>query len=391
MFLTLAIPITLIALLFAFFENRHLNSISPYLFFFTGPILTYVGFINVLTGFDGINSNSVYFGVTFYTVFIAYILSNKRNEIKKNPLNFFISVLNPLYYFTGPIPNKIITKFRILTPKIILKRFIFINSDLFLGVLFAFILAPVFKNFFHLKESVNISDIFLFGIIFELYVYFNFAGFSFIAGAVLRLVGVKVPRNFSQPFGASSIVEYWQRWHNSLSYILKKLFFEKIKFCIGLYSTVFVVFFSSAIWHGISYNFFIWGIFHWIMWCLGHYLHKLKFISLNFIVLVFGITVGRVLFSEIDISFLFTKLKVILHIYNWNFKSNMNFTNMGKIDIINFTLSIILIFLEVILPRLGFKKNDYSHLKSPVISSLIAIYICIIFTNINGTPIYGNR
>ncbi len=391
MFLTLAIPIALISLLVAYAKNRYINFISPYLFFFTGPVLTYFGFINTLTGFNGIDSNKIYFGITFYTVFIAYHLSNKRNEIKKTPVNFIISVLNPLYLFTGPIPNKIINQFRIITPKIILKRLIFIHSDLLLGILFAFILAPVFKQFFYLKESITIIDIFLFGIVFELYVYFNFAGFSFIAAGLMRLLGIKVLQNFNQPFSAKSIVEYWQRWHISLSFILKKLFFEKIKSQLGLYITVFVVFLASAIWHGISYNFIIWGLFHSLMWCMAHYFHKQKFKVLNYFVLAYGIIVGRVIFSEIDSNFLWTKMKIILNIYNWNLNTEMEIPNMGRIGTINFIIASIIISLEVILPRFGFKNYNYSHLKSHFISCLIALYICLVLFNRNGTPVYGDR
>jgi alginate O-acetyltransferase complex protein AlgI len=391
MYLTLAVPITLIALLSAYLNNRYTNFIFPYLFFFTGPILTYLGFINVLTGFDGIDSNRVFYGITFYTVSIAFLLSKRRNDIKKTPLNFIISVLNPFYLFTGPIPNKIIKQFRIIKPKIIINRLIFIHSDLLLGILFALILAPVFRHFFYLKESTNLIDILLFGIVFELYVYFNFAGFSFIAVGFMRLFGIKVLRNFNQPFSANSIVEYWQRWHISLSFILKKLFFEKIKPQAGLYISVFVVFIASAIWHGISYNFIIWGLFHSAMWCLAHYFHKLKFKILNYALLAYGIIVGRVIFSEIDGNFLWTKMKTILNIYNWNLNSEMVTPNMGIIGTVNFIIAIIIILLEVVLPRFGFTKYNYCHLKSNFISCLITLYICLVLFNVNGTPIYGNR
>jgi alginate O-acetyltransferase complex protein AlgI len=77
----------------------------------------------------------------------------------------------------------------------------------------------------------------------------------------MRIAGFIMPRNFRHPFSATSVIDYWQRWHISLSQILKELFFVKLKSKIGLYSTVFVVFFASAIWHGISQSFIFWGIF----------------------------------------------------------------------------------------------------------------------------------
>lgn len=392
MYLLVAIPLSLLALALLAAPLQKKYFLFPYLFFFIGPVLTYFGVIGVLTGFNGSEFGGGYtFGITFYTVYIAYQISKHKELLKKHPLKFIFSVINPLYLFSGPIPINSLINTKSFRLKRISKIFYVVNSDLILGLFFAAILAPSLTPYFYLKSSTNIIDIFLFGLIFEFFVYFNFAGYSMIAWALMRLIGIKAPRNFRQPFGANSIVDYWQRWHISLSSILKELFFTKTKPLLGMYGAVFTVFISSALWHGVTINFVLWGLFHSILWCLAHYLNKVNFKILNYILLVFGIVVGRVIFSEIDWATLSSKLSVIIDFIKWNGDSEYIFLTAGLRDKINLLFVVFVIGWEVVAPRFGFSDRDYKHLKSPYVSTLIAVYVCLAFVGFNGEPVYGNR
>jgi D-alanyl-lipoteichoic acid acyltransferase DltB (MBOAT superfamily) len=222
-------------------------------------------------------------------------------------------------------------------------------------------------------------------------VYFNFAGYSMIAWALMRLIGIKAPRNFRQPFGANSIVDYWQRWHISLSGALKELFFTKAKPHLGMYGSVFLVFLASALWHGVTINFILWGLFHSLLWCLAHHLYKFNLKIVNYILLVFGVVVGRLIFSEIDWSMLSLKLSMIIEPTKWNFSSEYVFLTKSLREKINFLLALLVIGWEVIAPRIGFSNRDYQHLKSPYASALITVYACLAFAGLNGEPVYGNR
>ena len=331
------------------------------------------------------------FGITFYTIFIAYQLSKYGDAVRQNPAKFLLSAINPIYLFTGPVPNKIIVQRSHNWGRTIKKRFKVINSDLLVGILFSTVLAPSLTPYFYLKDSTQIIDILLFGVVFELYVYFNFSGFSMISWSLMRLLGVKVNRNFRQPFGANSIVEYWQRWHISLSNILKELFFWKCRSLLGVYGAVFCVFLASALWHGVSTNFVVWGLFHSILWCLAHYFHKVGFRALNYILLFFGVVVGRVIFSELNWSLLATKLMVIFDVNNWKLESDFVITTHGYLEALNLMVALLVIALEILMPRLGFSGKNYEHLRSPTASMLVAVYICCAFSGIGDAPLYGNR
>jgi len=347
----------------------------------------------VLTGFDSIYTSGLYFGISFYTVNIGYQLLTNREIIKTNPLKFILTIINPLYLFTGPFPNQISAKFKSFNLKIFIKRLEIINSELILGVFFAFILAPSFNPLLKLKESTEIVDILIFGIIFELYVYLNFAGFSMIAWSFMRLFGINVKRNFNQPFSATSIVEYWQRWHVSLSYILKELFFKKLKPKIGIYNSVFLVFLASALWHGVTMNFLIWGIVHSLFWCVSYYFHKRDFKFFNYFLLFFGVVIGRIIFSEINTGILFLKFKTLFNISQWNFHlgSEIATISLHNPDILNILITIFLIFLEITMPKFSKSYKNYNYLRAPLVSTLILLFICLSFAGFNSNPIYGNR
>jgi D-alanyl-lipoteichoic acid acyltransferase DltB (MBOAT superfamily) len=347
----------------------------------------------VLTGFDSIYTSGLYFGISFYTVNIGYQLLKNREVIKSNPFKFIINIINPLYLFTGPFPNQISTKSKFFNLKIFLKRLEIVNSELILGVFFAFILAPSFNPLLKLKESTEVIDILLFGIIFEFYVYFNFAGFSMIAWSFMRLFGINVKRNFNQPFSATSIVEYWQRWHISLSNILKELFFKKLKPKIGIYNSVFLVFLASALWHGVTINFLIWGFIHSLFWCISYYFLKRDFKILNYFLLFFGVIIGRIIFSEIDTEILYIKFKALFNVSQWNFNfvSEIATIRLRNSNILNILITIFLIFLEITIPKFSKSHKNYNYLRTPLVSTLILLFICLSFVGFNSNPIYGNR
>ena len=348
--------------------------------------------IGVLTGFNGSGLVGGYtFGITFYTVYIAYQISKHKELLKKHPLKFIFSVINPFYLFSGPIPINSLINTKSFRLKRFIKIFYVVNSDLILGLFFTAILAPSLTPYLYLKSSINIIDIFLFGLLFEFFVYFNFAGYSMIAWSLMRIFGIKAPRNFRQPFGAISIIDYWQRWHVSLSKILKELLFNKLKSQLGTFGAVFIVFISSALWHGVTINFLLWGLFHSFLWCFAYLFDKFKIKILNYILLVFGVIVGRVIFSEIDWVILSTKLSVCMNFMKWNIESDYLFLTTGIREKINLLLVFLVIGWEVVAPRLGFSDRDYKYLKSPYSSTLITIYTCLAFIGFNGEPVYGNR
>jgi alginate O-acetyltransferase complex protein AlgI len=94
----------------------------------------------------------------------------------------------------------------------------------------------------------------------------DFSGYSDMAIGFSRMMGIKVPENFNWPYLASSPIEFWQRWHISLSSWIKDYIYIPLgggrvslprKVANG-----FLAFALCGLWHGAGYNFLVWGIYH---------------------------------------------------------------------------------------------------------------------------------
>ncbi|TGM82257.1 MBOAT family protein [Leptospira mtsangambouensis] len=97
-------------------------------------------------------------------------------------------------------------------------------------------------------------------------IYFDFSGYSDMAIGLGRIFGLKFPVNFNFPYSALSIQDFWRRWHISLStwfrdYLYIPLGGNRIGKTRQFFNLI-LVFFCCGFWHGASWNFLIWGIYH---------------------------------------------------------------------------------------------------------------------------------
>ncbi len=101
---------------------------------------------------------------------------------------------------------------------------------------------------------------------YALQIYFDFSGYSDMAIGLGRMLGFTIPENFNFPYIATSIREFWRRWHISLSNWFRDYLYIPLggnrKGSKRTYFNLFVVFFLTGLWHGASWNFIIWGLLH---------------------------------------------------------------------------------------------------------------------------------
>ena len=107
---------------------------------------------------------------------------------------------------------------------------------------------------------------------FPLYIYFNFAGYCDIVIGGARLLGLTLPENFDRPFAARNMIDFWNRWHISLSRWIRDYVFmtsykwsaehwERSRTAIG-YFLLFLSIFLAGVWHGSTWNFLVFGLIH---------------------------------------------------------------------------------------------------------------------------------
>lgn len=130
-----------------------------------------------------------------------------------------------------------------------------------LGLFFKMGLADNIAATFHQADTQNAWFIWRNNIIFGLRIYFDFAGYGLIAFGLARALGVSITMNFSSPYTASNMTEFWRRWHISLT----GWFRDYLYFNIGGSRTkwwavnILIVFLISGLWHGSAWNFVLWG------------------------------------------------------------------------------------------------------------------------------------
>ena len=97
-------------------------------------------------------------------------------------------------------------------------------------------------------------------------IYFDFSGYSDMAIGLGRMFGFRINENFNYPYIASSIRDFWRRWHISLSTWFKEYLYIPLggnrEGAIKTYRNLLIVFFMTGLWHGASWNFVIWGLWH---------------------------------------------------------------------------------------------------------------------------------
>jgi D-alanyl-lipoteichoic acid acyltransferase DltB (MBOAT superfamily) len=104
--------------------------------------------------------------------------------------------------------------------------------------------------------------------------YFDFSGYSDMAIGLARMFGITLPANFDSPLKARSIIDFWSRWHLTLSRFLRDyLFFPLCGKRPGWWRRQLALFFTmvlGGIWHGAGWTFVIWGIMHGLFLSINH-------------------------------------------------------------------------------------------------------------------------
>jgi len=115
-------------------------------------------------------------------------------------------------------------------------------------------------------SSLTLSLAWLGATLYALQIYFDFSAYSDMAIGLGHLFGFRLPENFAYPYSATSVTEFWRRWHISLS----RFFRDYVYLPLGgnrhgrmkTYRNLIIVFFLCGLWHGARWTFVVWGMYH---------------------------------------------------------------------------------------------------------------------------------
>lgn len=213
-------------------------------------------------------------GISFYTFqAMSYVIDVYRKEcsVQKNPLKLGLYISFFPQLIAGPIVKYHDIALQLEDRAITFHDMAYGIRRFILGlskkVLIANPLALVADNIFNIRgEHLSPEFAWLGLFCYTFQIYYDFSGYSDMAIGLGRMFGFKFLENFNYPYLSSSIREFWTRWHISLSTWFK----EYLYFPLGgnrrgsllTCRNLLIVFFVTGIWHGASWTFVVWGLFH---------------------------------------------------------------------------------------------------------------------------------
>ena len=176
-------------------------------------------------------------------------------------------------------------------------------------ILLANLLGELVSSF---RASADLSVLYywLGAIAFTLQIYYDFSGYSDMAIGLGRIFGFRFPENFQYPYLSGSITEFWRRWHISLGSWFRDYLYIPLggnrKGSARQLLNILLVWLATGLWHGASWTFVAWGLYHGILLLLEKY--PLKGIlaktpsPIRHILTLLAVIVGWVLFFSPDFS-----------------------------------------------------------------------------------------
>ena len=225
---------------------------------------------------DGIKYERLPLGISFYTFqSISYLVDVYRKEVKaqRNFLNLGLYVALFPQLVAGPIVryNEIAEQLLQRTQNLIkfnegIRRFVI---GLGKKMLIANPMAYIADEIYMLPvNDISTPMAWLAVLAYSLQIYYDFSGYSDMAIGLGKMFGFDIAENFNFPYISKSIREFWTRWHISLSIWFRDYLYIPLGGSRGstllTMRNLIIVFFITGLWHGASWSFVIWGLFHGI-------------------------------------------------------------------------------------------------------------------------------
>ncbi len=297
-----------VVLLFCVFLNIGILGYFKY-YNFVGGIINQLTFSELLP----IKDIVLPIGISFYTFqALSYVIDLYRGEIKvqKKIENLALYILFFPQLIAGPIvryadveaqmENRSVDSLQVAYG---IKRFIYgLSKKVIFSNTFAAAVDGMVNQGF-LSMGILASTLWI--LMYALQIYFDFSGYSDMAIGLGRIFGFRFLENFNYPYIANSIQDFWHRWHISLSTWFREYVYIPLggnrKGAIRTYINLFIVFFTTGLWHGASFAFVFWGLWHGVFSVLerlflGKILKKNPIKIMNHLYVMTVVLIGWVFF-----------------------------------------------------------------------------------------------
>ena len=129
-------------------------------------------------------------------------------------------------------------------------------------------------------DAISFSQAWSGALAYTFQLYFDFSGYSDMAIGLARMFGVKLPLNFHSPYKAINIIDFWKRWHMTLSRFLRDYVYIPLggnrKGKTRRYINLMIAMLVGGLWHGAAWTFVMWGALHGIYIVINHAWHGIR-------------------------------------------------------------------------------------------------------------------
>ena len=342
-------------------------------------------------------------GISFYVFQImSYLIDVYRKEVKAQPNLFLLATYVSLFpqLVAGPIVRYQTIAEDLENRKtqpdnifIGMRRFVIgLAKKVLVADQVAFIADKVFDA---PVASVPCAFAWLGALAYTLQIYFDFSAYSDMAIGLGRIFNFRFLENFNYPYSAHSVQEFWRRWHISLSTWFRDYLYIPLggsrKGKWRTYLNCYIVFGLCGLWHGASWNFVVWGLYHGTGLMverigLSKLLERLPSALSNLYVWLFAV-IGWVMFRATDLTHAGQFLK-IMFLGNPSAPLNTFYTATEFLTYSNLLIMLLGIVLSYPIFNGRYKRFKFSPAETALVFALFAVAYVFAMTSTFSPFIY---
>ena len=225
-------------------------------------------------------------GISFFTFTqIAFLVDTYRGQVKEtDPIHYLLFVTYFPHLIAGPVLHhkQMMPQFEPGSTYCFNHESVAIGLTIFcIGLFKKVVIADELAVYANLVfDGTNAGgkptffDAWAGALAYTLQLYFDFSGYSDMAIGLSRLFNIKLPLNFNSPYKASSIIEFWRRWHMTLSAFLRDYIYIPLggnrNGKIARYRNLMLTMLLGGLWHGAGWTFVLWGGLHGVYLVINH-------------------------------------------------------------------------------------------------------------------------
>lgn len=273
-------------------------------------------------------------GISFFTFQqVSYLIDSYRGETKGYGfveyalfVTFFPQlVAGPIVLHKEMIPQFQDVEKKRIQPDNFSEGLFDFAIGLFKKVMIADIFGKAVTWGFDTVWAMTTMETILVSLAYTFQIYFDFSGYCDMAVGIGKMFNIILPVNFNSPYKATSIIDFWNRWHMSLTRFLREYVYFPLggsrRGTVRTYINVMIVFLVSGIWHGANWTFVLWGVLHGVAQCLNRMFKKIwdkVFVGIRWLLTFVFVNCTWVIFRADSVS---KALKTLRKLVVWDAES----------------------------------------------------------------------